>query len=280
MKQAPTSTYNFKDTDMVFKGMTEPTYVSAKSGSKTDTGGSKESVGKTSHKSYRTYDFPLKLRDLPDDDKPREKLLEQGVQALSLQELIAVVLQVGTKSEDVLSISNRIIREYGPSALTSVADPKLMADTLQITVGKACQIVACTEIGKRLYKKNEFGLTVIRSAEDVFSYLKDMHNLPKEQLRGIYLDTHNRVIHDEVISIGTLNSNIVHPREVFRPALEYGAAAVVLAHNHPSGIETPSTSDVQITKQLIEAGKIIGIRILDHIIITKNGYQSVDVEYE
>jgi len=286
MKQASISTYNFKDTDMLFKGASAPSYISGKSskssakGSGTAETESSEVSGVSKNRHYRTYDFPLKLRDLPEDDKPREKLLDQGAQALSLQELIAVVLQVGTKSEDILSISSRIIREYGPSALTSVADPKQMADTLQIPVGKACQIVACTEIGKRLYKKNEFGLTVIRSAEDVFNYLKDMHNLPKEQLRGIYLDTHNRVIHDEVISIGTLNSNIVHPREVFRPALEYGAAAVVLAHNHPSGIETPSTSDIQITEQLIEAGKIIGIRILDHIIITKNGYQSVDVQYE
>jgi DNA repair protein RadC len=122
-------------------------------------------------------------------------------------------------------------------------------------------------------------LAVIRTAADLYDYVKDMHTLPKEQLRGIYLDTHNRVIHQEVISIGTINSNIVHPREVFKPALEYGAAAVVLVHNHPSGISTPSLSDVEITKQLIEAGKIIGIHLLDHVVVTKNGYSSVEVTY-
>lgn len=226
----------------------------------------------------RTY--PLKLRDLPNDDRPREKMIEQGPESLSLQELIAVVLQVGTKSEDVLSISKKVVREYGHSALVSQLDAKNMAESLQIPLNKACQIVACSEIGKRLYKKNDFGLQVIRTAQDVFDYLKDMHSLPKEQLRGIYLDTHNRVIHDEVISIGTLNSNIVHPREVFRPALEYGAAAIILAHNHPSGVETPSSSDIEITAQLIDAGKIIGIRILDHIIITKHGFESVEAEYD
>ena len=107
-----------------------------------------------------------------------------------------------------------------------------------------------------------------------------MHSLPKEQFRGIYLDTHNRVIHDEVISIGTINTNIVHPREVFRPALEYGSVAVVLAHNHPSGIVTPSTADIEVTKQLVQAGRIIGIHVLDHVIITKDGFQSIAIDYQ
>ncbi len=295
MKQISIPTYTLSDTDMVFSTNLEHGYISA---------GSMQSISfdeKTAHTTDQMYNsgkdgknaklksgskktvirtYPLKLRDMPSDDRPREKLIEQGPQSLSLQELIAVVLQVGTKSEDVLSISKKVVREYGHSALVSQLDAKNMAESLQIPIGKACQIVACSEIGKRLYKKNDFGLQVIRTAQDVFDYLKDMHALPKEQLRGIYLDTHNRVIHDEVISIGTLNSNIVHPREVFRPALEYGAAAIVLAHNHPSGIETPSGSDVEITQQLIKAGKIIGIRILDHIIISKNGFESVDVDYE
>lgn len=269
--------YGIADTDIVFGGELPSVYISGKSmkGGKDKKGSDRDHI-----QSPRTYDYPLKLRDMPDDDKPREKLIAQGPQSLSLQELIAIVLYTGTKSEDILSISKRVVREYGHSALMSEKDPKHMAETLQIPINKACQIIACSEIGKRLYKKNDFGLSVIRTADDVFEYVKDMHNLPKEQLRGIYLDTHNRVIHDEVISIGTLNSNIVHPREVFRPALEYGAAAVVLAHNHPSGVETPSESDKEITLQLIEAGKIIGIRLLDHLVITKHGYQSVEAEYD
>lgn len=224
--------------------------------------------------------YSLKLRDLPSDDRPREKMLDQGPAALSLQELISVVLNVGTKAEDVSSIAKRVVREYGHSALVSQNDAKKMSEELQIPIGKSCQIIACSEIGRRLYRKNEFGLSVIRTAQDVYEYAKDMHSLPKEQLKGIYLDTHNRVIHDEIISIGTLNSNIVHPREVFRPALEYGAAAVILAHNHPSGVATPSDSDLSITRQLIEAGKIIGIRILDHIVIAKDSFQSVEAEYD
>ncbi len=267
----PKDSYSFTDTDIIFGQELPSIYVS---------GNTKKSAKPAKANKAREYDYPLKLRDMPADDKPREKLLAQGPQSLSLQELIAIVLFTGTKSEDILSISKRVVREYGHSALMSEKDPTHMAETLQIPIGKACQIVACSEIGKRLYKKNDFGLSVIRTADDVYAYVKDMHNLPKEQLRGIYLDTHSRVIHDEVISIGTLNSNIVHPREVFRPALEYGAAAVVLAHNHPSGMETPSDSDREITLQLIQAGKIIGIRLLDHVVITKTGFQSVDVQYD
>lgn len=223
--------------------------------------------------------YVLKLRDLPDDDKPREKLIEHGVQSLSLQELISVILNTGTKKEDVASMSQKIVREYGNSALTGTMDPSIMALELDIPIGKACQVVACSEIGRRLYKRSDVGLAVIRTADDVYNHLADMQTLPKEQLRGLYLDTHNRVIHQEIISIGTVNSNIVHAREVFRPALEYNAAAVVLAHNHPSGVATPSASDLAITKQIIEAGKIVGIHLLDHVIITKEGFASVPAEY-
>ncbi len=225
----------------------------------------------------RQYD--LKLRDLPNEAKPREKLLEHGVEALSLQELLALMLNTGTKKEDILHMSQRLMREYGNTALADQTDPEALAKNLDIPLGKACQIIACTEIGRRLYKRNEGGLATIRTAKDVHEFLKDMHSLPKEQLRGLYLDTHNRVIHQEVISIGTINSNIVHPREVFRPALEYGAAAVVLAHNHPSGVVTPSDADIQITKQIIQAGKMLGIRLLDHVIIAGGDFTSIDVDY-
>lgn len=223
--------------------------------------------------------YQLKMRDLPNEAKPREKMLEHGVKALSLQELLALMLNVGTKKEDILRMSQRLVREYGNSALADQTDPQALSEGLNIPLGKACQIIACTEIGRRLYKRHEGGLATIRTAKDVHDFLKDMHSLPKEQLRGLYLDTHNRVIHQEVISIGTINSNIVHPREVFRPALEYGAAAVVLAHNHPSGVATPSTADIEITRQIVDAGKMLGIHLLDHVIIAGADFSSIEVEY-
>lgn len=223
--------------------------------------------------------YILKIRDLPDESKPREKLLARGPQTLTLQELLAVILNTGTTKEGVLEISRRLTREYGNSALFQQKDAHAMSSDLDVSLGKACQIVAAGEIGRRMFSKQSGGLDVIRTAEDVFEYLKDIRGLSKEQLRGLYLDTHNRVIHDEVISIGTINTNIVHPREVFKPALEYGAAAVVLAHNHPSGIVTPSTADIDITKQLVQAGKIMGVSLLDHVVLTRDAFISVDVPY-
>jgi DNA repair protein RadC len=113
----------------------------------------------------------------------------------------------------------------------------------------------------------------------VYEYTKDMHGLSKEHLRGLYLDTHNRIIHDEVLSIGTVNSSIIHAREVFKPAIEYGAAAFILVHNHPSGISTPSESDKAITEQIIQAGKVLGIALLDHVVVARDNFNSVPAEY-
>lgn len=224
-------------------------------------------------------EYTLTIRDLPIEKKPREKMLVQGPGALSIAELLAVVFNTGTKNEDVLQMSGRIIREYGEKTVMSAMDAAELSKTLAIPVVRACQIVACGELGRRFYERNESGLTVIRTAKDVFEYLHDMRSLSKEHFRGLYLNTHHRVIHDEVISIGTINSNIVHPREVFRPAIAYGAAAVILAHNHPSNIAIASEEDIKITNQLIEAGKMIGINVLDHVVITKDTFISVDANY-
>lgn len=224
--------------------------------------------------------YPLRVRDLPDEEKPREKIAHAGVRSLSIAELLAVVLQIGTKNEDVLQMSKRIIREYGNIAISNETNPEKISKDLQIPLLKASQVVACVEIGRRLFKKNDMGLAVIRNAHDAYEFLTEIRNLPKEQLCGLYLDTHNRVIHNETISIGTINSSIVHPREVFKPALEYGAASIVLVHNHPSGVLEPSQSDIKITRQLIEAGRIIGIHLMDHIIVSKKGFVSIQENYE
>ncbi len=224
--------------------------------------------------------YVLKVRDMNTEDKPREKMLSLGINSLSITELLAIVLNTGTKKEDVMTMAHRIVQEYGKSALTSTErGPEILSKELNIPIVKACQIIAIAEIGKRLFKKNEHGLTTIRLPEDVFDYVQDMKTLPKEQLRGLYLDTHNRIIHDEILSIGTINASMLHPREVLKPAIEYNAAAFILVHNHPSGISTPSSSDIKITEQIIEAGKVIGIHLLDHIIVTKDSFTSVPASY-
>lgn len=230
--------------------------------------------------SFSTKVYPLRVRDLPDHDKPREKLLESGPKSLGLAELLAVVLMTGTKKEDVLSMSSRVIKEYGKSIFSNPSlDLKKISVDMDIPLTKICQIIACGELGKRLFDKNINGIKTIRTSDDVYEYTKDMHGLSKEHLRGLYLDTHNRIIHDEVLSIGTVNSSIIHAREVFKPAIEYGAAAFILVHNHPSGISTPSESDKAITEQIIKAGKVLGISLLDHVVVARDNFNSVPVEY-
>lgn len=224
-------------------------------------------------------DHVYTIKDLPPEGKPRQKLMRQGPEALNIRELLAVVLNIGTTKEDVLEMSGRIIRDYGEKSVLAEKNPTKLAKELDIPIGKACQIVATGELGRRFYDRNQSGFAVIRNAKDVYEYLQDMRSLPKEHLRGLYLNSHNHVIRDEVISIGTINTNMIHPREVFRPAIESNAAALVLAHNHPSGEAKPSEEDVNITHQLIEAGKIIGISLLDHVIIAKDTYTSIMANY-
>lgn len=216
-----------------------------------------------------------KVKDLPDSEKPREKLLVSGPTALSSTELLAVVLGIGTKKEEVLSMSSRLLREYGEKAIIHQKDPKAIARELKIPEIKACQIVACFELGRRFFLKTPGGSITVRNSAQAFSHLKEMGNLNKEQFRGLYLNSRYQLVHDEVISIGTLNASLVHPREVFKPALEYSAAAIIVAHNHPSGSLKATAADQEITNQLIEAGKILEIEVLDHLIIAKNKYASI-----
>jgi DNA repair protein RadC len=217
----------------------------------------------------------LRVKDLPDEEKPREKLIQNGIGSLSSTELLAIILSVGTKKEEVFSMSARLLREYGEKGIAYQKDPKIIEKDLKIPLVKACQIVACFELGRRFYQKKPGGSITIRTASQAFNYLKDMGHLNKEQFRGLYLNTHYQLIHDEVISIGTLDASLVQPREVFRPALEYSAAAMIIAHNHPSGVIKATKADVEITNKLLAAGQILDIEILDHLIIGKNKFASI-----
>ena len=223
--------------------------------------------------------YVLRIKDLAEEDKPRERLIKHGPSVMSAVELLAIVLAVGTRKEEVFTMASRILKEYGEKIIVNQTDPKALAKEFDIPLTKACQIIACFELGRRFFKKTPGRQITIRTAKQAYNYLKDMHNLPKEQLRGLYLNSRYRLIHDEVISMGSLTANIVHPREVFSPALEYSAAAVIVAHNHPSGSVKPTKVDIEITKQLVKAGKILGVDLLDHIIIAKNKFVSIPVDY-
>ena len=219
--------------------------------------------------------YEINMKVLPEDEKPREKLLKYGSGALKNAELLAIVLNTGYKGEGVLELSGRIIKEYGSKAITFERNVARMMETLGVPKVKACQIVACFELGRRFFKEDPSKTPIIRSPDDAYKYLEDMRKLKKEELRGLYLNTKNKLIHDEVISIGTLTANLVHPREAFLPAVEYSAAGLIVAHNHPSGDPTPSEDDIKVTKQLIDAGRIMNIDLLDHIIVGDGRFISI-----
>lgn len=219
--------------------------------------------------------YTIKVRDLPIEQKPREKLTTLGANSLSLAELVAILLGTGTRKEEVMSMAERILKEYGEKALTSELSPKKLSELVDIPVGKAAQIVAALEIGRRFFSEKYGKPAFIKTAEQAYEHFKIIAYAPKEQLRALYLNSRYQIIHDEIISVGTLTSSIVHPREVFQPAMEYGAVAVIIAHNHPSGSLDPTKADIDTTRQLIEAGNILSVELIDHLIITKHGYVSI-----
>ena len=209
-----------------------------------------------------------------DKMRPREKLLGGYLEEMKLSELLAIIIGMGNKQEDVFTMSERIIREYGSKALAGESDPKRLMEILSIGEANACKLVAAFEIGRRFYSEKVKGRQLIRGPEDVFKYAEEMSGLVKENFRGLYLNPKNYIIHDEVISIGHLTASLVHPREVFKPAIEYSAAGLIVIHNHPSGDPDPSVQDKEITEMLVAAGKTLGIPLLDHIIIGNGRYYS------
>jgi len=222
----------------------------------------------------RASSYVLRVRDLPDQKKPREKLLTYGPSGLALSEIVAVLFGVGTRKEEVLRMSQRIIKEYGERAILHETNPRRLADALDIPLAKACQLVAGIEIGRRFFATKAGRPIFLRTEAQAYEYLRSMAGLQKEQLRGLYVNSRFELVHEEVISVGSLTANIIHPREVFQPAIEYGAVGVIVAHNHPSGNPKPTPADISITRQLKSAGDILGIDVLDHIIITEKTHTS------
>jgi len=199
----------------------------------------------------------------------REKLTAHGPAALSIPELLAIVFNTGTRGESVEQMAQRILNGYGSHGMRDIRDVQQLQRETGLPHTKACMLIACFELGRRLFleQKRNAGSYIIRSPLDVCAYVSDMRALHKEQLRGLYLNARNAVVHDEVISLGTVTSNLVHPRDVLFPAIIHSAVGVVVVHNHPSGIPDPSEEDIAITAQLAHAASVMQIKLIDHIII-------------
>lgn len=220
-------------------------------------------------------DYVLCVKDLPENEKPREKLLQSGAKNLTLAELLAIILGSGTKKEEILTMTNRIVREYGEKALQHELDPKKLSNALSLPLNKSMQIVSAFELGRRFFAQKGGKPVFIRNSSQAFEHIKDMGSAHKEQLRGLYLNSRHELIHDEVISVGSVTANIVHPREVYQPAILHNAVAIIIAHNHPSGDPEPTPPDLAVTEQLRRAGDSLGISLLDHLIVAGSKYHSL-----
>ncbi|CAM3936168.1 RadC family protein [Lederbergia lenta] len=218
----------------------------------------------------------LMIRDFPVDERPRERLINSGAEALSNQELLAILLRTGTKSESVIQLANRLLTQFGGLMWLKDAVLEELTDLKGIGEAKAVQIAAAVELGRRISNLSYDDRYVIRSPEDGANYvMNDMRFLTQEHFVCLYLNTKNQVIHRQTVFIGSLNASIVHPREVFKEAFRRSAASIICFHNHPSGDPSPSREDIEVTKRLVECGKMVGIEILDHLIIGDKKYVSM-----
>lgn len=214
-----------------------------------------------------------KLKDTPKFDRPREKFLEKGPDALTNSELLAILLGSGIKGTNVKVLSQKIIKKFGDNlASVSVSD---LTKISGIGKTKALLIASAFALTKRIFDKQNSLDNLILSAQDAINLVSDLRDKKQEHLVCLYLNARNALLKKEVISVGTLDKSIFHPREVFAPGLEMRAAAVIIVHNHPSGDPTPSQQDKEVAKRTVEAGKLMGINVVDFLIVAKNGSHSI-----
>ncbi|MFC0557814.1 RadC family protein [Halalkalibacter alkalisediminis] len=216
------------------------------------------------------------IRDVPERERPRERLLQEGPIALSNQEILAILLRTGTKQESVLQLAQRVLAKFDGLLLLKEAAIEELCTIKGIGEAKAVELSAAIELGRRIHSLQPEDRYVIRSPEDVSNYvMEDMRFLQQEHFDCLYLNTKNQVLHRKTVFIGSLNASICHPREIFKEAFRRSAASVICLHNHPSGDPSPSREDIEVTKRLSEAGKLLGIELLDHIIIGDRKFVSL-----
>lgn len=217
-----------------------------------------------------------KIKDLPQNERPIEKLISLGVNSLSDSELLAILLRTGTKQQSAIELAYEMIENTDQGILDFVdMSVDEFCNTKGIGNSKACQIIASIELGKRISKERLKDKVKIGKPSDVSDlFIEEFKYLSVEKLAAVYLNSKNEIIHWEVIFTGSLNHSIVHPREIFKKGVKLSAAGIIIVHNHPSGDVSPSKEDEGVTKRVAEAGKIVGIPLLDHIVVGYDRYYS------
>ena len=214
----------------------------------------------------------MKIKEIAKEQRPRERLKAGNV--LNDAELLALLLGSGTKGESAIDIGNRLLSENGLDKLNSLSIQELMK-IKGIGLAKASKLIAAFELSKRV-SSGKICEKIVKNPSDIAShYIKKLRDLKKEHFIAVFLDSKNKIIKDEVISIGTLNSSLVHPREVFKEAIKCSANSVILVHNHPSGSVEPSDEDYRVNKVLVETGNLVGIKVLDHLIVGEGKWNSL-----
>lgn len=222
----------------------------------------------------------MTIHDLPVSERPRERLQKLGADAMSAQEILALILGRGIAGESVMVTAQRLLRQFGNLQGIAGASLEELGQVRGIGLAKACQIKAAFELANRLVSYSGGGeKTSVKTPDDVAGIVRGrLRNKKKEYFLALLLDTRNQLIRVAEISVGSLDSSIVHPREVFKEAVSASAASVIFTHNHPSGDPEASEDDIKLTKRLAEAGEIMGIAVLDHIIIADDKYLSLKRE--
>lgn len=213
------------------------------------------------------------IKDMPRHVMPREKLMEKGAENLKDHELMAVLLCTGIAGKNVLNVSRDILQKFPTKKLLHL-NYKDLSQIKGIGPAKACLLLAAFELTKRALDVQDNNLPTIVRAKEAVAQLQELRTVKKEHFVALYLNARNQLVHKETISVGTLNASLIHPREVFKPALEHLATSIIVAHNHPSGDVTPSDDDISVTKRLTEAGRVMGVELIDHIIITQTAFYS------
>lgn len=217
----------------------------------------------------------LKIKEMPKEERPRERLMCYGVEKLSNEELLAILLKTGTKEMSAKVLASYILREIDGVSGFQHCSYQTLSRMKGVGNAKACTIFAAIELGKRVLQKDPILFQKFEDAYQVASYYWDkLENLKQEYFICVYLDVTKKLIHEKVLFIGTLNRSLVHPREVFKEAYRVSASSIICIHNHPSGEVLPSKEDIVFTAQLVKVGKMLGIEVIDHIIIGNEKYYS------
>lgn len=201
--------------------------------------------------------------------------MERGAENLKNEELLAILLRTGAKGRGVLELSKQILKNYPIEKFSGLGYEDLVK-IKGIESGKACSLLAAFELSKRAFDKEDNSLPLINSAREAVFHLQEIRKSKKEKLVALFLNARNQLLQKEIVSVGTLNANLIHPREIFKPAVDCLAASVILAHNHPSGDANPSEEDLEITERLQEAGRIMGIEVIDHLVVTEKDFKSIN----